>query len=69
MTKITVTDHAVLRYLERVLEIDTERYRKAILTEENIQIINKLGGTCEIVKHGFTIRVVDYKILTIMKNK
>lgn len=32
-TKVTVTDHALIRYLERVLEIDVEALRRKLADE------------------------------------
>lgn len=38
-----VTEHAILRYLERQKGIDMDSIHKCILTDKNIEIINQLG--------------------------
>ena len=42
-TEITVSDHSVLRYMERILGIDTEVYKKDMLSKINKSIINTIG--------------------------
>lgn len=52
-----VTDHAVVRWLERSLGYDIEAVRQAILTPERIQAI-RCGATAIVCpEEGVTLRV------------
>lgn len=44
---VVVTDHAVLRYLERIAGVDVDRARRLVLPDGDrvIEAIKKLGGT------------------------
>lgn len=60
-----VTDHALLRYIERVMEVDVEQLRENILTD-NIKNALKAGATgvkvdgiCFIAKEGVLVTVLD----------
>jgi hypothetical protein len=71
---ITITEHAILRYLERVEGIDIERVKKDIVTEEVLQQIKTLGaGTYPVKgkyntidKQMFKIRVRDNAVITVL---
>ena len=63
--KTEVTDHAVLRYLERVENINTEKIRKKILSRNAIKIINQFGGNGSFSVDNIKITVVNNKIVTI----
>lgn len=41
---IIITNHALLRYSERVLNIDFEEVRKAILSDEVLRLYKELGN-------------------------
>lgn len=61
-----ITDHALLRYLERVRGIDIEAVRKEILSERVMGVIRQLGsakinlqnGCRAVVDHGVVVTVV-----------
>ena len=59
----TVTDHAVLRYLERVLEIDIETIRREIghKVDRGVQ-----EGACGVIVDGFRFRLVDGAVTTVV---
>lgn len=64
-----VTEHALLRYIERALGIDTEAIKTEILTEQIITTINK-GGNCKISNgKGLKYIVKDRTIVSIIYEK
>jgi hypothetical protein len=62
---IVVTEHAVLRYIERVLGIDTIEIRKKILDEKSKEDILTLGN-CLYPRDGYKIRVQNKRVLTVI---
>jgi hypothetical protein len=68
---ITVTDHAVVRYLERVRGVDILRIRKAICPPDVKNMALAMGKGDYPVKNKFHSRVVNNKIVTVIpiKNK
>jgi hypothetical protein len=66
-TEPLVTEHALLRYIERVYGIDLDVIKGDILTENTIQAIKTLGsgkypigsGLKAVVKGGNVVSVVD----------
>lgn len=61
-----VTDHAVLRYLERVHGVDVESVRRAILTPENKALIKRLKNGKFPLGHGLIAVVKDEVVVTIV---
>lgn len=59
-----VTEHALLRYLERAKGVDLEATRAEIL-EGRIEAI-KTCGTCKIVANGVTLVVKDRAVVSVM---
>lgn len=59
---IRVSDHAVLRYIERVLKFDVDAIRKQILTPERIGYIK--AGASSINVDGTVFVVKDKTIVT-----
>jgi hypothetical protein len=61
----TVTEHALLRYIERVMKIDLADIKDKILSESNKEYINKLR-TCKIPVDGkYKLVVKDKTVVTI----
>lgn len=60
-----ITDHAVLRYLERVMGVDVEAVRRAILTPDNKALIARLKSGKFPIGAGMLAVVVDEVIVTI----
>lgn len=63
---ITVTDHAVIRYLERVQGIDIDAIREQMVTDQVEQAVDTLGGTgkfpsgeCRLVMDGYKVVTVE----------
>ena len=60
-----VSEHAVLRYLERVKGYNIAEVEHAILTPKVLKMIETLGGTGKFPGDGFTIVMKDYTVTTI----
>ena len=62
---IIVSEHAMLRYIERVLGIDLDELQKKILDENDIKTVRALGN-CTYPKDGFKLKIKDGKVITII---
>lgn len=67
MVSARLTEHAVVRYLERVEGLDIEAVKARILTPEAIVTIEEIGGTGKFASNGVLYVVSQGKILTIAK--
>jgi hypothetical protein len=65
--KIIVSEHAVLRYLERTMELDLKAVESEILTEETIKQYKTLGNGKYPVSNGCKAVIKDNVVLTITK--
>lgn len=64
--KPTITEHAILRYLERIKGIDLEEIKQEILTEKVSKMIDSLeSGTYHV--NGYSIKVINKSIVTVYK--
>jgi len=64
--QIEITDHAFVRYFDRILDFDLDLIKKQILTEDLTRLIVDLGGYGKF-KFGKNVIVVqDFKIITIL---
>lgn len=61
----SVSDHAIVRYMERVLGIDTEAIRAAILSDKNRRMI-EFAGNCRIKSDGVDFVVKDCTVVTVV---
>ena len=64
-----VTDHAIVRYFERVLGFDISEIRKQILPREVLPQLKTLGGKCKYPINGdkpFQIVVEDNTVVTLI---
>lgn len=59
-----VTDHAVIRYLERVLGLDVDGLRDKIAAE--IAPAIRVGASC-VTHQGFKYMIVDGALVTILR--
>lgn len=62
---ISITDHALVRYIERIYGLDTEQLRKEILNTELEELAKKLGGSGKYTFNDITFVLDNYKIITI----
>jgi len=67
-TNIKVSEHAVLRYLERISGLDIENIEKLILNENVLNLINQLGGNGTYPNTEFKVVVKDFVVTTIVPN-
>lgn len=65
-TEIKVTDHALVRYLERVKGFDIEAVRNEILSEETIGLIREFDGNGTFPCNGYRVVLVDNSVVTVM---
>ena len=67
-TKPEVSEHAILRYVERVLNVDIEHIKKEILSEEVLDMVTELGGNGGYPnKIGYKVVMKDNVVVTIVK--
>lgn len=62
---IRISDHALLRYLERRRGLDREAIEAEILTDQLIEQVRVLGGTGKFVSDGRRVVINNYVIVTI----
>jgi len=63
--KIIVSEHAMLRYLERVRGIDLQEIADIILTEKSVKVVQEFGD-CKInTENGFKIIVKNNSVVTV----
>lgn len=62
---IVVTEHAILRYVERVMGIDTEAIKARILSPENRRAIG-FAGSCKIKSDGLTFVVKNRAVVSVI---
>lgn len=60
-----ISEHAIIRYIERVCGVDIEAIKNNILSEEMVKNIEKFKSGKFPIKNGFVAVVKDYKIVTI----
>jgi hypothetical protein len=63
---LKVTEHAIIRYLERVKGLDIEEIEKEILTDSLKDMVTNLGNTGTFPGNGFRILMKDGTITTIL---
>jgi hypothetical protein len=64
---IELTDHAIVRYLERFYKLNIDNVRKEILTPEIIEMTQKMGGNYKFTLNEVDFIIKDYKLVTIIK--
>jgi len=65
--KLIVTEHALLRYLQRVLDLDMNAVVDSIANKELFELVKENGGSGTFHDKGYELRISDYKIVTIIK--
>lgn len=64
---VTVSEHAIIRYIERVMGINIEQIAEKILPEKELNYIQQLGNGHYPVNHGeFKIVVKDGVVITVL---
>lgn len=63
--ELVVSEHAILRYLERVMKIDMTEIKRKILNNDTIKHIDALGAGKFPHEDGFRLVVKDRVVVTI----
>lgn len=61
---VTVSDHALVRYIERVLDIDVETLRREIGRRIDRVVVD---GACGVTIDGYTYRLIDGTVTTVLE--
>jgi chromosome segregation ATPase len=61
----TVSDHAIVRYMERVMKLDIESVRKTLVGTHGKKIIIT-GGEWEIDRGEYSVIIKDHSIVTVL---
>lgn len=64
---VKVSEHAIIRYLERVKGINIEEVEKEILPDSVLKLIDTLGGNGIYPVDDFQIRLKNFTVTTIVK--
>ena len=62
--KAHVSEHAVLRYLERVMGLDMDAVRKAILTADHVEAIERGARRIHMPDAGVTLMISETGVVT-----
>jgi len=71
LKEVVITEHAIVRYFERVLGYNLEEIKDRILPPEEKQVIKQLNN-CTYPRDGFSLIIKNNKVITIeikKKNK
>ncbi len=66
---VLISDHAIVRYLERIKGIDIQLIRQEILSDDLLKIINTLGGNGRYPDKDYKVVMKDNKIITILTDE
>jgi hypothetical protein len=66
---VHITDHALLRYIERVLEQDVERLRRQIGREIDARLVDGLGKPRSVTVSGAIFRLTGKTVTTCIPTK
>jgi hypothetical protein len=66
--EIVLSDHALIRYVERVLGVDLDAAKAAIITDELRKMVDTLGGNGSYPMTGFIVKMKDSVITTVIKD-
>lgn len=61
---IVVSEHDILRYLERVKGIDIEELKKEIITEQVENLVNVLGGNGKYPNNNIQLIMKNFTVTT-----
>lgn len=63
---LRVSEHAIIRYFERVKGFDIAQIEKEILTEQIRSFVSKLGGSGTYPADGFSVVMKNHVVTTIL---
>ena len=65
--ELNVTEHALLRYCERVLGINIEEIKEELLSDNIKNLVNTLGSTGVYPYKEFKLKIINNSIITLLK--
>ncbi|MBN8922364.1 MAG: hypothetical protein BGP10_12345 [Rhodanobacter sp. 68-29] len=65
--KHLISDHALVRYMERVMRIDVERLRDMLISDGRAELIRSIGTGHLHLPDGATLVVLDCKVVSVMR--
>jgi len=66
--RVKISDHAIIRHMERVMKLDLDVIRKEILDKDTIAGVKLRKGKCSIIKNGYNYIFNNYNLITVKKN-
>lgn len=63
---LKVSEHAIVRYFERVKGFNIEDVEKEILSEQVIKLAEQLGGNGKYPNEGFSVVMKNFTVTTVM---
>ena len=63
--EIIFSEHAIIRYIERVLGINLTDIKAKILTESEKDECMQMGGNLTYKKEDFTVKIQDFVVTTV----
>lgn len=63
---LKISEHAIVRYFERVKGYDIKKIEKEILTEPIIKLVEQCGGTGSYPNIGFSVVLKNYTVTTVV---
>ena len=63
---LKVSEHAIVRYFERVKGFDIKEVEKEILSKQVVELVEKLGGNGSYPNNGFSVLMKNYTVTTIV---
>lgn len=67
--RITVTDHALIRYIERVMKVDLDMVRNQIFTDAQKQIVGTLKSCILPIGAGHSAVIRNQVVVTVLPEK
>jgi len=64
-----VSDHAVVRYLDRVMGVDLDELYRKILSDDVLSCIEKTGGEGTFPNKDFKVVMKNNTVVTVLKNE
>jgi predicted nuclease with TOPRIM domain len=62
---LKVSEHAIVRYFERVKGFDIEAIEKEILSDSVIELVDKLGGSGSYPNAEYSVVMKNYTVVTL----
>lgn len=64
--KPRVSEHAIVRYFERVKGFDIDQIEKEILSDQVLTLVDKLGGSGSYPNEGFSVVMKNNTVTTVV---